>query len=77
MLVQEPDDTAVLTRAEFIELLDREYRSPSGILSRASNRPVLVRSLTSMSTVPDTGLTVLASLSMWSQPAGSLSPPTM
>ena len=49
-------------------------RSPSGIFSRASNLPVFVRSLTSISAVPETGFTVLASLSMWSQPARVVQP---
>ena len=48
----------------FVKLVDGQDEIAFGILRRASNVPVLVRSLISISAVPGTGFTVLASLSM-------------
>ena len=78
MLVQEADDAAVLARVELVELVDREHEIAFGNLqARLELAGVLQISSTSISAVPATGLTVLASLSRWSQPAGSFRPPTM
>ena len=50
---------------------------PPGAIGATASTGCTVPLNASMSAVPATGLTVLASLSMWSHPAGWFSPPTM
>jgi hypothetical protein len=64
VLVQETHDAAVLAGIELVELVDGEHQIAFGDLESRLEFPVLVRSLTSISAVPVTGFTVLASLSM-------------
>ena len=78
VLVQESHDAAVLARIEFVELVDgQDEIAFRNLQPRLELCRCWSRSLTSISAVPDTGFTVLASLSRWSQPTGSFSPPTM